>query len=150
MKSSFLIVADRGNLKAYRLEKAPAERPHHVQLVQSLSLADAHTKVSEMNTDAQGRRSSDGSVQVGGTGERHYELEGDRRSAKELAEHITTILREHKPDAWSFAAPGDLNHSILDQLEPSLRKQVAENIPRDLVKISPNDLLNHFSETRAA
>lgn len=150
MKSSFLIVADRGNLKAYRLEKAPTDRPHHVHLVQALSLADAHAKIGEVNTDVQGRRSSDGSVQVGGTGERHYDLENNRRSARELADHIKALLKEHKPEAWSFAAPSGLNQSVLDELEPNLRNLVAENLQRDLVKVSPNDLLNHFTATRAA
>ena len=145
MKSSFLIVTDRGNLKAYRVEKAAAERPPRLQLVQAISLAEAHVKTGEIHTDSAGRFPG-----VSATGDRHYNIEADRRSAKHLAEHITTVLREHNPDNWSFAAPSDINQPVLDQLEPGLRKQVVQNVQRDLVKLSPNDLLEHFTAVRAA
>lgn len=145
MKSSFLIVTDRGNLKAYRVEKPAAERPHRLQLVQAISLAEAHARTGDINTDSAGRFPG-----TGATGDRHYEIENDRRSAKHLAEHITTVLREHSPEHWSFAAPSDINQSVLDHLEAGLRKQVVENVARDLVKLSPGDLLEHFTAVRAA
>jgi hypothetical protein len=144
MKSSFLIVTDRGNLKAYRVEKAAAERPLKLQLVQSISLAEAHAKVSEIHTDQAGQLSQSG------TAERHFELENDRRNAKHLAEYITNLLREHQAEWWSFAAPSEINQTVLDQLDPGLRKQVVENVRRDLVKLSPADLAGHFSALRAA
>lgn len=143
MKSSFLIVTDRGNLKAYRVEKAAAERPPRLHLVQSISLAEAHAKTGEVNTDSAGRF-------MGSTSDRHYELENDRRSAKHLAEQITNLLREHHPDHWSFAAPAEINQPVLDHLDASLRKQVVQNVQRDLVKLSPGDLLEHFTAVRAA
>ena len=65
MKSSFLIVTDRGNLKAYRVEKAAAERPPRLHLVQSIALAEAHAKTGEVNTDSAGRF-------MGSTSDRHY------------------------------------------------------------------------------
>jgi hypothetical protein len=112
--------------------------------VQSISLAEAHAKVGEIHTDSAGRFSQSG------TGDRHYDLESDRRSAKHLAEYITTVLREHRPDWWSFAAPAEINQPVLDQLEAGLRKKVVENLPLDLVKLSPGDLLERFSAVRAA
>jgi hypothetical protein len=145
MKSSFLIVTDRGNLKAYRVEKAAGERPPRLQLVQAISLAEAHARTGDVNTDSAGRFPG-----TGATGDRHYNIEADRRSAKHLAEHITTVLREHNPENWSFAAPSDINQPVLDQLDAGLRKQVVENLQRDLVKLSPSDLLEHFTAIRAA
>ena len=122
------------------------ERPPRVQLVQSVSLADGHAKDSEIHTDSGGRFAAKAS----GSGDRHYELENNRRNAKQLAEQIALILREHHPDAWSFAAPAEINQPVLDHLDAGLRKQVVENLPRDLVKLSPNDLLGHFQAVRAA
>ena len=146
MKSSFLIVTDRGSLKAYRVEKTAAERPPRLQLVQALDIAEGHWRTGEINTDSAGRFAASAS----GTGERHYDLENNRRSAKQLAEQIAVILREHQPDYWSFAAPADINQPVLDNLDAGLRKQVVENLQRDLVKVSPGDLLGHFQAVRAA
>jgi hypothetical protein len=145
MKSSFLIVTDRGNLKAYRVEKAAAERPPRLQLVQAISLAEAHARTGEVNTDSAGRFPG-----LSATGDRHYEIENDRRNVKHLAEYITTLLREHSPESWSFAAPSDINQPVLDQLEAGLRNQVVQNVQRDLVKLAPGDLLEHFTALRAA
>ena len=55
MKSSFIIVADRGNLKAFRVEKVPNGRPPRMQLVQAFTLTAPHLKISEINTDLAGR-----------------------------------------------------------------------------------------------
>src|SRR5437016_5144839 len=99
MKSSFLIVADRGNLKAFRVEKVPADRPPRLQLIQALSFADAHAKISEVNTDMAGSFpvGAGPSGNGGGNGrhqnsisEKHYEIEGNRRTARQLAEVIGT------------------------------------------------------------
>src|SRR5688572_23873030 len=54
MKSSFFIVANRGNLKAYRAEKVPADRPPRMQLVQAITLPDAHFKPTDIFTDEAG------------------------------------------------------------------------------------------------
>jgi hypothetical protein len=40
MNSYFFIVADRGNLKAYRAEEAPAGRSPRVKLVEAISLVE--------------------------------------------------------------------------------------------------------------
>src|SRR5215218_6279935 len=103
MKSSFLILADRGNLKAYRVEKVPNDRPPRLHLVQGLTLPDAHTKISEKNTDQAGRfpvgstpAQSQGRHQ-NSIAERHYEIETGKRLAKQLAEHITKILEQEQP-----------------------------------------------------
>jgi hypothetical protein len=55
MKSSFLIVADRGNLKAYRVEKVPGDRPPRVALVQAFTFTDAHLKITDKLSDMAGR-----------------------------------------------------------------------------------------------
>jgi hypothetical protein len=150
MKSSFLIVVDRGNLKAFRVEKVPADRPPRVQLVQAISLADAHAKISEVNTDMAGRFPAGNSAHANGSGDRHYEIEGTRRCARQLAELITNILQEQHAENWAFAAPAEINQAVLDLLGAGLRKQVVENVQRDLVNLSPNDLLGHFNNVKAA
>jgi hypothetical protein len=100
--------------------------------VQAISLAGVHVRTGDVNTVSAGRFPG-----VSATGDRHDSIEADRRSAKHLAEHITTLLREHNPENWPFAAPADINQPVLDQVEAGLRKQVVQNVPQNLVKVSP-------------
>ena len=156
MKSSFLIVADRGNLKAFRAESAPNGRPPRLQLVQALTLTDAHTKTSQRNTDLAGRYSAQTPAsQMQGkhqstAAETQLDLEIDRRIVKQLAGHISTILRAEHPGSWCFAAPAVINGAILDELEPEFRRQVAENVSADLVNADTSALLGHFENVKAA
>jgi hypothetical protein len=160
MKSSFFIVADRGNLKAYRVEKTATDRNPRVQLVQAFSFVQPHLKLIETNSDAAGRfpvGAGPASGSGGGNGrhqnsvsEKHYDIEFDRRSVKELAQRIDEVLRAENPGAWSFAAPAELKEAVLDQLAPEQRKLLAESLSRNLVNVDKSELLEHFSEVRAA
>jgi hypothetical protein len=149
MKSSFLIIADRGNLKAFRVEAVPNGRAR-LNMVQGLTFADAHLKVSEKNTDISGRYSDNTAPnQAGGrhqasTWEKHPELETGKRLAREIAQQITTILEQEQPANWSFAAPGEINAAILAELAPNVRNQIAENLHLDLVNVPTNSLLDRF------
>jgi len=155
MKSSFFIIADRGNLKAYRAEKVPADRPPRMQLVQAFTFTEAHLKPTDIFTDEAGAfpaQTGPGARQSFGnsTAERHYEVENDRRMVKQLAQHISSILREEKVEWWSFAAPSEIHDAIVTQLEPGFRNRIAEHVPSDLVNTPPAELLDHFSSVRVA
>lgn len=155
MKSSFFIVADRGNVKAYRAEKAPAERPPRMQLVDAFTLTNGHLKATDIYTDmaggfpAQTGGGSRQTVQGNSVGERHYDVENDRRLAKQLAGHISGILRKEQPGWWSFAAPSDIHDAVLDQLDAATREKIAEHVAADLVNTPPGELLEHFEGVRA-
>src|SRR5688500_17544703 len=129
MNSYFIITADRGTLKAYRAEKTPEGRPPRLQLVEDVAQAEAHLSVTERVTDEAGgfpTQTGAGSRQTvhgNSIAERHYDIEDDRRSAIQLANHIGDILNREKPNGWSFAAPADIQDAVLAELEPSLRKQ---------------------------
>jgi hypothetical protein len=157
MKSSLIIVADRGNLKAYRIEKVPNDRPPRVHLVQAFTLTGAHMKISEINTDLAGRfpvgstpGQSQGRHQNAIAEQQGLPLEIDRRLIKQLAEHIETVLRDEKPGSWAFAAPSTINKSILAEVDQSLVRLLGDNIQSDLVNVEPNVLLDHFQGVRAA
>lgn len=148
MKSSFIIVADRGNLKAYRIEKVPNGRPPRLQLVEGLSLTEAHMKISEVNTDLAGRFPAGGGGQS--IAEKHVDIEIDKRIVKQLADHISTILKQEQPETWSFAAPAMINKAVLNELNPSLTRLLNHNLQSNLVNIEPGNLLEHFEGARAA
>jgi hypothetical protein len=155
MNSYFFIVADRGNLKAYRAEEAPARRLPRVKLVEAIPLVGAHLSTAKIFTDEAGafpKQTGAGprqTVQGNSIAERHYDIEEDRRCVKQLAEHIENILHREKPGEWSFAAPADLQGSVLAALEPNLRGKLSERIARDLVNIPANQVLDHFTGVRA-
>jgi hypothetical protein len=156
MKSSFIIVADRGNLKAFRVEKVPNGRPPRLHLVQAFTITDAHMKISEMNTDLAGRfpvgstpAQSQGRHQ-NSIAEQHLDIEIDRRIVRQLADHIDTILKHEKPDFWSFAAPSAINRAVLSEVDQALAKGLTDNLQADLVNIAPGAILDHFEAARAA
>ena len=134
MNSSFFIVADRGNLKAFRAE-SPVGRGPSLKAVKSVLLAEAHLKASEKYSDgAGGFQEQNGaggqqSVHQNSVGEKHYELEENRRTVRQLAEQITEILQSEKVDRWSLAAPAQILEQVLSEMDASWRGKVCEKVP---------------------
>jgi hypothetical protein len=155
MKSTFFIVADRGHFKAFRAAKPNNGRPAHLQLVTAFDLVDGHTKLTEKLEDNAGRfpvGAGPASGSGGGNGrhqnsvsEKHYEIEYSRRLARELAGRIGTVLREQKPAAWSFAAPGPVKNAVLEELDAADRKTLAESVSADLVNLDAAEVAGHFA-----
>ena len=150
MRSSFFIVADRGNMKAYRSEKILPERPPRVQLVQAFTLTNAHLRPNQIFTDQAGAKPSGNLGVQTSTTEKHLDIETNRRLTKQLATHINETLEKEQPDTWSFAAPSEIHEAVLQYVVPEWRKRLAEQVPADLVNTPAVDLLGHFSAVRAA
>ena len=149
--TSLVIVADRGNLKAYRVDETPT-RGASLQLVQAFELTDAHGRYQDKLTDQAGRFPvGDGGGQAGSG--RHQnaiaerqglETENDRRLHKQLADHVEEIIRAQAPEGWSFAAPASINSTVVDLLTSDIRDRIVENVKSDLVNIEPAKLPSHF------
>ena len=145
--TSLIIVADRGSLKAYRVDETPTRGPS-LRLIQAFDLMDAHGKLIDKVTDLAGRFPvSDG---VGG---RHansiaertqLETETDRRIHKQLADQIVKIIDRSGKEGWSFAAPAEIHGAIVDLLPRAARDRIVEHVKSDLVKIEPAKLPGHF------
>ncbi|HSH38840.1 MAG TPA: host attachment protein [Chthoniobacterales bacterium] len=149
--TSLVIVADRGNLKAYKVDETPT-RGASLQLVQALELTDAHGRYKDKFTDNAGRFPvGDGGGQAGsgrhmnGIAERQaLETENDRRLHKQLADHVEEIIRAEAPEGWSFAAPASINSTVVDLLTSDIRNRIVENVKSDLVNIEAAKLPTHF------
>jgi len=149
--TSLIIVADRGSLKAYRVNETPTRGPS-LRLIQAFDLTDAHGKLIDKVTDLAGRFPvSDG---VGG---RHansiaertqLETETDRRIHKQLADQIVKIIDRSGKEGWSFAAPAEIHGAIVDLLPRAARDRIVEHVKSDLVKIEPAKLPSHFRSLR--
>ena len=147
--TSFVIVADRGSLKAYRVDETPTRGPS-LHLVQSLNLTDAHGKLIDKVTDVAGRyAASDGSgVHAASISETKLETETDRRIHKQLADQIAKIVNENGTEGWSFAASSEIHSAVVDLLPGRVRDRIVEHVKSDLVKIEPAKLPNHFRSLR--
>ena len=105
--TSLIIVADRGGVKAYRVNETPT-RGASLQLVQAFDITDAHGRYDDKLTDRAGFPVSDGNGRhANSIAERTaLETENDRRICKQLAEHIAEVVKREAAEGWSFAAPG--------------------------------------------
>src|SRR4051795_1668229 len=107
--SSLVIVTDRGELKAYRVNETPTRGPS-LQLVQAFNMTDAHGKLVDKLSDLAGRfpvtegaGAHRGPASIAERTQLASEME--RRIQKELADQITQIVSQNGKEAWSFAAP---------------------------------------------
>jgi Protein required for attachment to host cells len=149
--TSLVIVADRGSLKAYRVNQTPTRGPS-LRLVQAFNVTDAHGRLIDKVTDLAGRFPvSDG------TNARHansiaertqIETETHRRICKQLADQIAAITAGSGKEGWSFAAPPEIHSAVVDLLPPAARNRIVEHVKSDLVKIEPARLASHFRSLR--
>ena len=97
--TSLIIVADRGSLKAYRVDETPTRGPS-LRLIQAFDLTDAHGKLVDKVTDLAGRfpvSDGAGGRHANSIAERtQLETETDRRIHKQLADQIVEALRSGK------------------------------------------------------
>ncbi|PYK87553.1 MAG: hypothetical protein DMF47_02980 [Verrucomicrobia bacterium] len=149
--TSLIIVADRGSLKAYRVDETPTRGPS-LRLIQAFDLTDAHGKLVDKVTDLAGRfpvSDGAGGRHANSIAERtQLETETDRRIHKQLADQIVKIIDRSGKEGWSFAAPAEIHGAIVDLLPRAARDRIVEHVKSDLVKIESAKLPSHFRSLR--
>lgn len=143
--TSLIIVADRGSLKAYRVNETPTRGPS-LKLIQAFNVTDAHGKLVDKVTDLAGRyAANDGSgMHQASIAETKLETETERRINKQLADQITKIAKSDGIDGWSFAAPSSCHNAIIELIATDVRSRIVEFVKSDLVKVEPAKLSSHF------
>lgn len=143
--TSLIIVADRGSLKAYRVNETPTRGPS-LKLIQAFNVTDAHGKLVDKVTDLAGRyAANDGSgMHQASIAETKLETETERRINKQLADQITKIAKSDGIDGWSFAAPSSCHNAIVELIATDVRSRIVEFVKSDLVKVEPAKLSSHF------
>src|SRR2546423_14538037 len=136
--TSLIIVADRGSLKAYRVNETPTRGPS-LKLVQAFDVTDAHGKLIDKVTDLAGRyAASDGAgMHQESIAETKLETETERRINKQLADQITKIVKSNGLEGWAFAAPAACHNAIIELIPPEVRKRIAEAMKSELVQMEP-------------
>jgi len=143
---SFIVVADRGIVKAYEVRGTP-KHGTAARLVMESKLQEAHERYRDKVTDQAGAFPSTGSNgHANAIAERpKMEAEEDTRLFKSVAWQVKTVIRQHQPVSWSFAAPAEINSAILQFVPADLRKVLKQNLKHDLTKIPPDCLAEHFA-----
>jgi len=144
---TFIILADRGCLKAFAIEDT-ATRGAVPRLVENFQIADAHGRYEDKVSDQAGSFPTGGTLGQGNsiaeTLTRESEMES--RIFRQLAEHITNLLRQHQPELWAFAAPSEINGAIIDGLDRDLHEKLRWNLKRDLIHTDASELLARFED----
>ena len=148
MKNTLVVVVDLGCLKAFRLENGVTRTPR-LELIEQFDNPEAHDRLVERVTDLSGRftrgaaKSANGSVMS--DGERHnIELEQRKRYVRELARRLNSLAKDKKIERCFLAASREINHQLVEELEPEVRAKIEKNLSADLTKLGRTDILGRF------
>src|SRR5438445_4504511 len=138
--ASLVIAADRGSLKAYRVNETPTRGPS-LKLVQAFDITDAHGKLIDKVTDLAGRfpvtESAGAHRGAASIAESKLETETDRRINKELADQIAKIVNDSGKEGWALAAPSEIHSAVVDLLPARVRNRIVDYEKSDLAKVEP-------------
>jgi hypothetical protein len=78
-------------------------------------------------------------------GERHnIQLESRKRLVRQLAQRLNALVRSKEVERCLLAASREINHQLLEELEPQVRAKIEKNVPVDLTKLERAEILRHF------
>ncbi|MEI6784815.1 MAG: host attachment protein [Verrucomicrobiota bacterium] len=149
MKNTLVVVIDLACFKAYRLENPHPNQTPRLELVEEFNNADAHEKLVDKVSDLSGRFPRGAGVGNArgamSDGERHnIELESRKRLVRQLARRLDALLRSKDFECCLLAASREINHQLLEELEPQVRAKIEKNVPADLTKLDRAEILRHF------
>jgi hypothetical protein len=149
MKNALVVVMDLGCFKAFRLDNHQTNQSPRLELIEEYSSADAHEKLGDKVTDLSGRfpRSAGMSNATGAMsdGERHnIDLERRKRLVRQLAQRLNLLARGKEVEHCLLAASREINHQLLEELEPQVRAKITKNVSADLTKLDRAEILGHF------
>jgi hypothetical protein len=149
MKNTLVVVADLACFKAYRLENHRLNQSPRLTVVDEFKSVDAHSKLVDKVSDLAGRfpRRTGGPNRGGAMsdGERHnIELESRKRLVRQMAQRLNGLLRDTEIDVCFLAASREINHQLLEELEPQARAKIGKSVPADLTKMERTEILRHF------
>ena len=148
--SKLVVLTDLGTFKAFRWEQDRLSSSPRLEPVDAFESIYGDDRISRGVSDQAGNFSKNSMtyarVNDGATGERHNMwLEKDRRSMKQIAERMSSLLTDGQYESCYFAASNEINNSILEQLPPKARAKIEKNVHANLVNAKRDDVLRHFA-----
>ncbi|QSR88371.1 host attachment protein [Methylacidiphilum caldifontis] len=147
MRLDIIIVADLGQIKAYKITKDELTTNSHAQLIDDQIIEMGRKKLKDIDTDKQGEFAVVSYPLTGerSVGERHNEkLEIRRKLICELSKTINLIIKKYNPAAWALSAGSEILPRIIEKLDPATKKTLLKTIPADLTKIDKTEILERF------
>ncbi len=148
MKNTLIVVADLGGFKAFKLENNQPGHTPRLNLLEQFAIAEAHGRLTDKVSDLSGRFPRGTGMKAGGAmsdGERHnIELESRKRFVRQLAQRLNALARNPDIERCLVAASKEINHQLIEELEPQVRAKIEKNVPADLTKIERAEILKHF------
>lgn len=157
MHTPFIILTDRGALRAAWVRPSVTGRPPTLDWVRDLSFVHPRQHWVEQVTDmagaysaaeSAGRRGAPGTQAPrrapSSPSEIHWKLEADRRVLEDLVSEIAGVLTLEKPERWGLAAPADLHRELVQRLPAELQTRLVQILPKNLVRAEPEAVLEHF------
>jgi hypothetical protein len=148
MKNTLIVVVDLGCLKAFRVDNGLNRTPR-LELIEQFENPAAHNRLVERVTDLSGRFPRGAAKQANGNamsdGERHnIELEQRKRFVRDLARRVNSLARNEDIERCFLAASREINHQLVEELEPRVRAKIEKNLSADLTKLERADILGRF------
>jgi hypothetical protein len=148
MKNTLLVVADLGGYKAFKLENNQLHRAPRLEMIEHFENSEAHDRLVDKVSDLSGRFPRGMGMKNGGAmsdGERHnIGLETRKRLVRQLAQRLNSLARGETFERCFLAASKEINHQLVEELEPQIRAKIEKNIPADLTKLDRSEILSHF------
>lgn len=144
LDNTVIIVANLGELKAYKTVKHEDIYDNELKINYSLELIDAEDfiegrkQLHELKSDANGRR--------GHSTIEEHSVEGtiEKRTVGEVAQDIDAIVQQTKPKSLFLAFPKENNAELLEKLSLETKNVLKKNAALDLVKTDKNKLFEYF------
>ncbi|MDY0194514.1 MAG: host attachment protein [Sulfurovaceae bacterium] len=144
LENTIVIVADLGELKAYKIYKNDGsfsgefQNTYRLEMIVNKNFIEGRKKIGEILSDSGGRKIHD-------TMDEHEAiLEKDNRVLKDIVQAIEEITKEQEPKHIFLAFPKEHNNQLVEKLRHDVKELIEKNIPSDLVKIDKSKLLSHF------
>ena len=146
--NTLLVVADLGGFKAFKLENHNSHRSPRLEFLEQFDNRAAHGRLVDRVSDLSGRFPRGTGMKAAGAmsdGERHnIELETRKRFVRQLAQRLNALARSQEVERCYLAASREINHQLLEELDPQLRSKIARNVPADLTKLERAELISRF------
>lgn len=148
MKNTLVIVADLAGFKAFRVDGKHLGPTPRLELVEHFDLDEARHRIVDKVSDLSGRFPRGTSVKNNGAmsdGERHnIQLESKKRLIRQLAQRLNTLVKQEKAERCFLAASREINHPLMEELDPQVRAAVEKSVMADLMKLDRAELMKHF------
>lgn len=136
----FIILADMGELKSYKIEYIDATGRYHVEPVTDIDYIEGRKKIGDMISDDRGNFQHS-------SGENHgLEHEVEQQLVQKIADDISAMLADAPAGSCYLSFPAKHHNELTSALSGTAKQALAKNIAADLVKCPKEDILSHFSK----